>query len=263
MNSYILITGASGGLGKAFSLECAERGWDLFLTDRDSNILEELATGIKRLYNIRVIHKECDLTDDLSRNRLWSFIEDNELKFNFLINVAGLDYEGIFNEQSVGELDTIIRLNINATVVMTNRILKYRDYARQFRIVNVSSLAAYYPMPVKATYAASKRFILDFSLAIGEELKRDDVSVTVLCPGGMPSNEEVIESIELQGFFGMLTTKNVGYVASRTIDHALGGKKIYIPGSFNVLLQMLGKLVPAGLIARFIAMRWEHARACS
>ena len=260
MKSYVLITGAAGGLGKAFALECAERGWDLFLTDRDNSTLGELAEGINRLYNIHIVYKNCDLTDDSSRRELWEYIEENKLKFHFLINVAGLDYEGMFNERSTMELDTIIRLNINATVVMTNRIIKYRDYARTFRIINVSSLAAYYPMPVKATYAASKRFILDFSFAIREELKKDDVTVTALCPGGMPSNEEVIRSIERQGFFGRLTTMNVGYVASNTIDSALRGKKLYIPGSFNVLLKVLGKLVPAGIIAMFIAMRWNHAR---
>ncbi|RKX82847.1 MAG: hypothetical protein DRP57_09050, partial [Spirochaetes bacterium] len=121
-------------------------------------------------------------------------------------------------------------------------------------------LAAYYPMPVKATYAASKRFILDFSRAIREELKKDYVTITALCPGGMPSNEEVIKAIDRQGFFSRLTTTNVGYVASKTIDSALKGKALYIPGLFNVLLSMLGRMVPPGIIAMFIAMRWNHAQ---
>lgn len=261
MNSYVFITGAAGGLGKAFALECAERGWDLFLTDRDGSSLQELAEGINRLYNINILYKSCDLTDDSSRNELWEYIKENDLKFHFLINIAGLDYEGRFYERSTAELDTIIRLNINATVVMTNRMIRYRDYARVFRIINVSSLAAYYPMPVKATYAASKRFILDFSRAIREELKKDNVTVTALCPGGMPSNKEVIEAIDRQGFFGRLTTTNVGYVASKTIDRALRGKALYIPGLFNVVLSMLGRMVPPGIIAMFIAMRWNHAHA--
>ncbi len=67
MKSYALITGAAGGLGKAFALECAERDWDLFLTDRDSSTLEELAEGINRLYNIHILYESCDLTDDSSR----------------------------------------------------------------------------------------------------------------------------------------------------------------------------------------------------
>lgn len=259
MKSYVFITGAAGGLGKAFAMECAERGWDLFLTDRDEEVLKGLAEGICRLYNIHIIYKSCDLTDDSSRGELWNYIEENELKFHFLINIAGLDYEGIFYERSTEELDTIIRLNINATVVMTNRMIRYRDYVRTFRIINVSSLAAYYPMPVKATYAASKRFILDFSRAIREELKDHDITVTALCPGGMPSNSKVIEAIDRQGFFGRLTTTNVGYVASKTIDRAIKGKTLYIPGLFNVFLSIVGKMVPAGIIAMFIARRWNRA----
>ena len=64
MNSYVFIIGATGGLGKDFALECAERGWDLFLTDRDSSNLQELSRGIKWLYNIHILYKSCDLTDD-------------------------------------------------------------------------------------------------------------------------------------------------------------------------------------------------------
>ncbi len=260
MNSYVLITGATGGLGKAFAMECAERGWNLLLTDIEASRLEKLKAGIKGLFDITVVYKECDLTNDVSRQKLWSFIEEKELIFHFLINVAGLDYEGSFNERTVEELDTIIRLNINGTTVMTSKIMKYRNPQNPSRIINVSSLAAYYPMPVKATYAASKRFILDFSLAIGEELKQDSVSVTVLCPGGMPSREDVIESIKSQGLIGILSTKNVGWIASKTIDCALRGKKVYIPGFFNVLLRIAGSLIPAGIVTRIIAERWYAAR---
>ena len=53
---------------------------------------------------------------------------------------------------------------------MTHALLRLRDTTEMFHIINVASLAAFYPMPYKATYAASKRFLLDFSLALGEEL---------------------------------------------------------------------------------------------
>ena len=260
MNSYVLITGATGGLGKAFAMECAERGWNVLLTDLEESRLEKLKAGIEGLFNIRVVYKGCDLTNDVSRQDLWRFIEEQDLTFHSLINVAGLDYEGPLNERTIEELDAIIRLNINGTTVMTNRIMKYRNPVKTFRIINVSSLAAYFPMPIKATYAASKRFILDFSRAIGEELRPDNVSVTVLCPGGMPSREDVIASIESQGLIGRLTTKNVGWIAYKTIESALRGKKVYIPGFFNDFLRAAGWFIPSSLLTRIIARRWHAAR---
>jgi short-subunit dehydrogenase len=176
-----------------------------------------------------------------------------------LLNVAGIDYQGVFGERQINELRTIVRLNIEATVEMTRRILQFKDQHCRLQVVNVSSLAAFYPMPVKAVYAASKRFLLDLSLALNRELRPSDVTVTALCPAGMPTNPECIRSIDAQGFMGQITTKNVGAVAARTIDLALAGRTVYIPGFVNQVLWFLGSLVPPAVIAFLIDKRWREA----
>jgi short-subunit dehydrogenase len=259
MKSLVLITGAAGGLGKAFAAECAVRGWDLFLTDMTESSLSVLAEGLRRLYNIGVRYAPCDLTDPAARERLWETIRAEGLQFHMLINVAGLDYEGPFAERSLEELSTIVRLNIESVVAMTRMVLQFRDQTRTLRIVNVSSLAGYYPLPVKAVYAASKRFLLDFSLALRHELRESNVTVTALCPAGMPTNPPVIRAIEVQGFMGRVTTKNVGFVASRTIDRALANRAVYIPGAINLALRCLGALVPRSVITALIDKRWQQA----
>jgi hypothetical protein len=139
---------------------------------------------------------------------------------------------------------------------MTHALLERMDPLQPFRIINVSSLAAFYPMPVKATYAASKRFLLDFSLALREELRDRGVTVTVLCPAGMPTNDSCIEAIEAQGIMGQLTTMDIGVVAARTIDKALKGRAVYIPGNLNRLMQWAGSLIPRGSLAALIGKRW-------
>ncbi|MBN1427216.1 MAG: SDR family NAD(P)-dependent oxidoreductase [Anaerolineae bacterium] len=259
MKSYVLITGASGGLGKAFAAECASRGWNLFLTDLAEQPLATAATGIERLYGVEVLHHTCDLTDAASREALWQHIGRSRLSFHMLINVAGIDYEGPFDERKVDELCAIVRLNIEATVDTTRRILPFRDPARTLRIVNVSSLAGYYPMPIKAVYAASKRFLLDFSLALNQELRAGGVTVTALCPAGMPTNPICIRAIDAQGFAGWATTMNVGDVAARTVDMALAGRSVYVPGAVNQALRWLGALVPPSVIAFVINRRWRES----
>ncbi|MGE5529066.1 MAG: hypothetical protein ACM3X6_07985 [Patescibacteria group bacterium] len=57
-----------------------------------------------------------------------------------------------------------------------------------------------------------------------------------------------------------MTTKNVGYVAARTLDWALAGRAVYIPGAINLFLSRLGGLVPPSLAAAFIGRRWRKAR---
>lgn len=260
MKSYVLITGAAGGLGKAFAAECAARGWDLFLTDISEASLAVLAEGLSRQYNVNIQRRSCDLTDSSARALFWETIGERDLQFHLLVNVAGIDYEGPFAERSPEELSKIVRLNVESVVAMTRQVLQHRDKTRTLRIINVSSLAGFYPMPVKAVYAASKRFLLDFSRALHSELREQNVTVTALCPAGMPSNPAVIHSIDIQGVMGRITTKNVGFVAAGTIDRALAGRAVYIPGLFNLVLRYLSSLVPASLVASLIGRRWRKAR---
>jgi len=261
MKSMAFITGATGGLGKAFAVECASRGFDLFLTDICETPLSRLSESLSNTYGINVHYCRCDLTDADSRADLYANVRSGGFLFDFLINVAGLDFEGAFEERTLSQIRTMLRLNIEANLELTHELLKMRDPATTFRIINVSSLAAFYPMPVKAMYSASKRFLLNFSRALGEELRSRNVTVTALCPAGMPTTPECIEAIEAQGFAGKITTCNVGYVASKTIDMALRGKPVYIPGLVNRILRAAGSVVPDSIVARAVGSRWNAARS--
>jgi uncharacterized protein len=259
MKKYVLITGAAGGLGKAFAVECASRGWDLYLTDLKDDPLRVLAGSLRQTYHVDVLWQACDLVDAEARGQLFRTLATGGQRFWALINVAGVDYEGLFYEQTREHLRTILRLNIEATLEVTHALLGQRDPYTTFRIINVASLAAFYPMPVKATYAASKRFLLDFSLALREEVRGLGATVTVLCPAGMPTNDACLRGIEAQGWMGIATTQNVGSVAALTIDRAMKGKAVVIPGWLNRMLQIMGGLLPARLVARLVGQRWMAA----
>ena len=85
-------------------------------------------------------------------------------------------------------------------------------------------------MPVKATYAASKRFLLDFSLALRNELREQNATVTVLCPAGLPTTEGCIAAIESQGLMGQLTTEDIGKVAHQTVEAVIARPADRHPG---------------------------------
>lgn len=258
--SLVMVTGATGGLGKAFAVECASRGWDVFLTDMKPEPLAVLAGSLQHTYGVRVFTQTCDMTDAAARSALFDELKNAGLKFWGLVNVAGLDYEGPFFEQSAEQIRTIVRLNIEGTLEMTHGIMAFRDPFKTFRIINVASLAGFFPMPVKATYAASKRFLVDFSLALGDELRGLGATVTVLCPAGMPTTMKCIESIDSQGIMGQLTTQNTGSVANQTLNAALKGKAMCIPGRLNHILRIAGSLVPSRLLAKMIGSRWRMTR---
>lgn len=256
MQSYVLITGATGGLGKAFAEACAARGWDLFLTDQSNGALACLAAGMQRLHGVEVLYRICDLTDPAARNLLWQQIDDLGLRFHALINVAGIEYLGRFDERTVSEIQTIMRLNIESTVEMTRRVLDYRDPDRRLGIINVSSLAAFYSMPIKAVYAASKRFILDWSLALSEELHAQGVTVTALCPAGLPTRPDSILDIEAQGLFAQLMARHGSDVAAQTLAGMLAGRRVVVPSTLGWLLSHISALFPRSITAHMLHRRW-------
>jgi len=153
----------------------------------------------------------------------------------------------------------LINLNIEATVDMTHEIIRFRDPERKFMLINVASLAAISPMPYKATYAATKRFILDFSSALREEIKEFG-TVAALCPAGLPTTPETMERIFAQGFWGKITTEDTRTVARRTVGIALKGGSIYIPGWINLIMSALSGALPTALKTRWVGERWRAAQ---
>ncbi|NQT58440.1 MAG: SDR family NAD(P)-dependent oxidoreductase [Bacteroidetes bacterium] len=260
MKSYVFISGAAGGVGSAFAAECASRNWNLFLTDIRTEELETVADRLSSTHKVDILTHTCDMTDETDRSRMFRVIKESSLVFHMLVNVAGTEFEGLFQEVSRKQLSTILRLNIESTLDVTHEILPLRDDSCTFRIITVASLAAFYPMPVKAMYSASKRFLLNFFLALREELRDENATVTILCPSGLPTLPRIIKAIEAQGFVGRLSMKKVDYVAEKTVDKALKGKAVYIPGRFNQLLRRIGSLMPQRTLVRLVGRRWISKR---
>ncbi len=256
----VLLTGASGGLGRAMAVECARRGYDLLLTDIAEAPLCQIKQGIERQFGVTVLTKACDLTSREELNALFVYIDEEGIRLGMLLNIAGIDFEGGFLSQPSANIARIVQVNIEATLNVTHAALHRRRKDGHFTIVNVSSLASQYPIPLKATYAASKRFLLDFSVALAQELKSENVTVTALCPGGLMTTREALLGIAAQGIWGDLTTNDLGAVARRTIDLALKGKRIYIPGCVNGILRILGRMVPGSLVAKLLYKRWHDAQ---
>lgn len=257
----VMITGAAGGLGRVLADACAKRGFNLFLTDINASLLYAIRVGICRRYDVEVWTEVCDLTSAFETERLFKNVADRGIQFDMLLNVAGVDFEGSFMGRSAAQIAAMVQLNIAATLHITHKALQQRESDKKFYIVFVSSLASLYPMPLKACYAASKRFLYDFSYALGNELRAQNVSVLALCPGGLPTNEEAIRGIAAQGFWGSVTTNRLEIISRRTISKVMQGKRIYIPGLLNRIMGILGSIIPKAIVSKIIYARWQSARA--
>lgn len=256
----VLITGAAGGLGRALGIECGHRGWNLFLTDMNGEGLKNIQRGLERQFGVIVTTVVCDLTSSEEVDKMMAVIDQNNIRFDMLLNIAGIDFEGGFLGREREKVVRIVSINDEATLRITHAILGRRRPGGHFTAVFVSSLASMFPMPLKATYAASKRFLLDFATSLRQELKDEDANVLALCPGGLVTKDDTIQAIEAQGFWGSVTTNPLETVARKTLDRALAGKAIYVPGRLNQTLSLLGKIIPRSWVAAVVYWRWNETQ---
>lgn len=256
MIEYTFISGATGGIGGAFCSLCAEKGYNLFLTGRSEDKLKALKERLLRSYpSISAEYFACDLTDESSRDRMLGYIDEKGIKFDRIINVAGVDIQKAFMEYTSEKVLFQIRTNAEATVTLTHALLNRR--AEKTEVITISSMSGATPMPYFALYSATKSMLINFFTALHYELKGEGVKVTVVMPGGVPTRPDIIKDIEGQGLWGKLSSKSPEFVAERSLKAVTKNKIKYIPGFFNKFLYFIMKILPERLVLKFIAKRWK------
>lgn len=245
MKEFAVVTGASSGLGRCFALELAARGIDTILVALPGTGTEKVAEQARNLGTESVV-MEADLTDRTSVNALCMKINSGYRVF-MLINNAGTGGSARFTECPAEYIDNIIQLNVAAVALMTRNLLPKLVESRESYILNISSMAAFTPIGYKTVYPATKRFILDFTLGLREELHGSGVHVCCMHPGPMKTNPDAARRIEKQGRFGRIGLLSPEKVARTGIDRMLKNKGMIIPGWMNRLNKVLTDIVPAGI----------------
>ncbi len=251
-----LVTGASQGLGRALAEECARLGMNLILVDLPCTGLPEISKQLASRYHVAVVYRETDLLEPDSPRAIYRWIEDRKLRVNVLVNNAGIGCHGLFVDSQPERNQAMINLNITTLVHLTQVFLPELRAHDPSYILNVASLAAFYPMPFKPVYAPTKAFVLNFSLALRAELTGTSVRVSALCPGGIMTNEECRRLIAAQGFFGRISCHYPEEVARYAIRHMFQNKSIIIPGLVNKLARFLGGIIPLSVVQLFIRSRF-------
>ncbi len=183
MEQAVLITGATGGLGREFARQYAAEGSNIVLVARRRPALEKLAEELQAEYGIEAAVFPCDFTDPSSPDRLHQGLAEREIRISILVNNAGLGYDAPFMESDLPTQETLMGVNVAALTKMM--CLFGRDMAKQGKggILNVASIASYPEGPYMATYYASKAYVRSLSEAVHTELLGSGVHVTALCPG--------------------------------------------------------------------------------
>jgi len=181
--STALITGASSGIGAAFAHALAKRQAKLVLVARSKDKLDSLAQQLQEQYQIQVEVLVQDLITPGAANNVFEAVTQKNIAIDLLINNAGFGDYGCFSESSLQKQLEMIQLNISTLVELTYRFLPQMQQRGSGSIINVSSIAAFQPIPYMSVYAATKAFVLSFSEALWAENREKGVKVLAVCPG--------------------------------------------------------------------------------
>ncbi len=254
---YTLVTGACGGLGRAFCKILAARGEPLFLTGRDENRLAALGEELQKAApGLAVEYFPCDLTLEGSRRRLFAYADRLGAAFRRLVYVAGADVQKAFEKYSEEKLVMQARVNFEGAVSVTRSVMSRARLDGTTELLAIGSVSGIYPMPYFALYSATKRALSQFYSALRTELK-GRAKVTCVLPGAMPTREDVKENIRAQGLWGKLAAMPPETVALASLKAVSKNKKRVIVGVWNKLMRAVTAPVPEAWKMKWIAGKWS------
>ena len=246
---YAMITGGSKGIGYAIAKALAKRNYNLVLIGRNMDDLLIAKNKLQSECNTKVEILNYDLTDNQIANKIASWCLERNFKLTFLCNVAGIGGSQDFLSASLEQMQFMIRLNIESTMAVTMLLLPLLKANQPSYILNVSSLAGFSPLPIKNMYAATKSAVIFFSYALRYQLKKENISVSCLCPGPVYTRPDIKqETLNRLGWFGSAMAVDPEKVGEVAIKKTLQRKLIIVPGALASVMAFLLRVLPKRIV---------------
>jgi len=250
-NSYALITGASSGIGLEIANYLAGKGYNLILTARREDILDEASKNISEKHKVKVDFIASDLGNADAPNKIFNYCEDNNYEVDILVNNAGYGIPTSFHETSMEEEEKFIRVLGISVIAMTKIFLSGMIKRGQGRIMVVSSVAAFSPpSSIQPLYGPIKTFMNRFSDSINSNYNHKGITSTAVCPGftvtGFHTASGVQDEMDRVPSFMKLSAKRV---ASEGVEATLSGKPLCIPSKTYRTLVFILKYIPASVLS--------------
>jgi short-subunit dehydrogenase len=248
--SAIIVTGGSSGIGHSIikaiiKLESSALICNISRTESDNFLGKQ-----------NYIHLATDLSnpDDLGKSaqRLKSILSKAAPGEVLLFNNSGFGDYGCQQTLNRSKQLNMIDLNIRAVVDLTTRLMP-ELLERGGCIINIASTAAFQPTPYLATYGASKAFVLNWTLALSEDLRKTKVRTLAICPGPTRTNffkTAGFESPPLNQGANKMLDMSPEEVVDETLRALAKGKKLLVIGWKNKLIAFLGSKLPIVLVTR-------------
>lgn len=242
-----LVTGASSGIGWELADLIAADGYDVVLTARREQRLQELADSIESEHGVEATVVPQDLAEPTAAEDLFDAVEREGIAVHTLVNNAGVPVYGRFTETDRDAERDMMQVNMVTLTELTKLFVSPMVDRGSGAVLNTASLAAFYPIPKKAVYAATKSYVLSFSRALAHDLADEGVTVTALCPGVVEteyaSRGNVEESNTMDG-----VTNDPRSVAEAGWNGVKNGERIVLPSTFATFGAQIKRFLPRKMV---------------
>jgi len=250
-DEWVLVTGASYGIGEQAAVCAAKDGYNVVLVARDEEKMKQQKANYESQYKIKVSIVAMDLSPPDAAQKLYDEVTKNQkLQIEVLFNNVGVGAFGhFFSETDMQEEQQIMSLNVVSFVCITKLFGKDMVARKHGKILHVSSLAASIPSPKLAVYAGTKAFIELWSTSLHNELKDTGVTLTILYPGN--TDTEFFQrcgagNTKMQNDESQMDPADV---ASDGWQAMMAGKEKVTSGTKNVIQQVASYVLPDSLFA--------------
>lgn len=246
-----LITGATGGLGKAFAKIYAKNGNNLLLVGTNDEKLTTLKDELENSFNVTVDFISADFADKTQLKKVYEYAKNKEYFVNNLVNCAGFGDRTDFIDMDVDLQLKMIDVNCNALLYFCRVFITDMVKNNEGHIINACSLAAFVPGPYMCTYHASKAFVLNLTESIAHEIRKTKVKILALCPG--PFISGFVEKAKNDWTFKKIKPVSADKIALFGYKKSIKGKRIAIPGFTNKLTAFAPRFFTRKFVAKVSA----------
>lgn len=252
--NWALVTGASSGIGREFASQLADAGMNIVLVARRKHLLDILEAELAHRYKVRALTLAVDLCQDNAISHIKSCLADNGIKIRLIVNNAALARWGYFETTSFEEYKEMIKLNVTAMVSLCHYFLQDLSSFPTSAIINVSSPAAFNPVPYMAVYAATKAFVNSFSQALYGELKDRGILVQTFVPGPTETDLGIAAASYASALKNM---EPADKVVKASLAHLSGDAPLVLNAKGTYKQRIFSALFPAKIVIKTVARMFQ------
>lgn len=245
---WVLVTGASSGLGEEMARQLARDGAHLILVARRLERLAALKAGLEQAHGIQCVTLAADLSRAGDVERVYREAAQAAEVYAVILN-AGITHFGPHLDLDWQHVSDLIATNVTGVAQLAHRFLPdliARDQGGG--VLLVGSMAGLMPTPFQTAYSGSKAFLSHFGQALAQELRGRNVSITVFCPGGIDT--AMTRDSKLRYFSNTPFLQPVQDCAADGLAALRRRQTLFVPGGLNRLQVFMARFAPRGLVAR-------------